>query len=102
MKNIQTKLRHNLRSRLRKTIHGRKHGLSPVRHLGCSVDELKKHLESQWQEGMSWDNYGYYGWHIDHIIPLSTFDLTNPDDFKKACHYSNLQPLWKDDNMKKG
>ena len=48
---------------------------------------------------MSWDNYGE--WHIDHIMPLSTFDLTNPDQLKEACKYTNLQPLWAEDNLHK-
>jgi hypothetical protein len=100
MKNVQYKLRHNLRSRLRKTIYGKKHGLSPVRHLGCSIEDLKKHLESQFDSKMSWNNYGE--WHIDHIKPLADFDLTDEDQFKEACHYTNLQPLWAKDNYSKG
>jgi hypothetical protein len=50
---------------------------------------------------MNWDNYGRKGWHIDHIKPLSSFDLTNKEQFKKACHYTNLQPMWYDENIKK-
>jgi len=50
---------------------------------------------------MSWDNYGYYGWHVDHIIPLSAFDLTDPIQFKKAMYYTNLQPLWMEENLAK-
>lgn len=70
--------------------------------MGCTVEELKKYLESKWQEGMSWDNYGFHGWHIDHIKPLASFNLTDRDELLKACHYTNLQPLWCKDNMKKG
>jgi hypothetical protein len=50
---------------------------------------------------MSWDNWGTHGWHIDHIIPLSSFDLTDREQFLKACHYTNLQPLWAADNIRK-
>lgn len=74
---------------------------SAIRDLGCSMEELKVYLESKFQPGMSWDNYSFTGWHIDHIIPLSSFDLTDPEQFKQACHYTNLQPLWAEDNFKK-
>ena len=69
--------------------------------LGCSIDELKKHLESKFKEGMSWENYGLRGWHIDHIIPCSSFDLTKEDEQRKCFNYTNLQPLWWIDNIKK-
>ena len=69
--------------------------------LGCSVGEFKLYLEVQFQPGMVWENYGVE-WHIDHITPLSWFDLSDKEQFSKACHYSNLQPLWKDENFSKG
>lgn len=74
---------------------------SAVKDLGCTVEELKSHLESKFQFGMSWDNYGLYGWHIDHIIPLSSYDLTDRKQLLEACHYTNLQPLWAKDNLSK-
>ncbi len=70
--------------------------------VGCPLPELKKHIESKFCEGMSWDNHGKFGWHIDHIIPCSSFDLTILEEQKKCFHYSNLQPLWAADNLRKG
>lgn len=67
--------------------------------LGCTVQEVKIHLEKQFTEGMSWDNYGK--WHIDHIRPLASFDLIKASEQKKAFNYTNLQPLWAKDNMQK-
>jgi len=69
---------------------------------GCSVAEVVKHLESQFTDGMTWDNYGFRGWHIDHVRPCSSFDMTDPEDQKRCFHVSNLQPLWAFDNMSKG
>ena len=70
--------------------------------MGCTEVELKTYLESKFQPGMSWDNYGRTGWHIDHIRPLSSFDLSNADEQARACHYTNLQPLWAKENLSKG
>jgi hypothetical protein len=72
-----------------------------VELLGCSPSELRQHLESLWQEGMSWSNYGLYGWHIDHKRPISSFDLSCEEQAKQCFHYSNLQPLWAKDNLAK-
>jgi hypothetical protein len=67
--------------------------------IGCSAKELKLFLESKFQNGMNWKNYGFNGWHIDHIIPCSKFDLSKIEEQKKCFHYSNLQPLWAKDNL---
>jgi len=98
--NLHFKLACNLRTRLWQVIKGMLKAGSAVRDLGCSIEQLKQHLESQFQEDMSWENYGQ--WHIDHIKPLAKFDLTDRNQFLEACHYTNLQPLWATDNIKKG
>jgi len=67
--------------------------------LGCSIEFFKQYLESQFQPGMSWDNQGK--WHIDHIIPCSSFNLLVPDQQRLCFNYHNLQPLWARDNMSK-
>ena len=73
-----------------------------IKLLGCSIEELKNYLEKKFIAGMTWDNHSLKGWHIDHIRPLSSFDLTEPRQVALACHYSNLQPLWAKDNIRKG
>jgi len=68
--------------------------------VGCTPEELKDYLSSKFKDGMNWDNYGVCGWHIDHIIPLAT--AKDEYDIYKLCHYTNLQPLWSEENLKKG
>ena len=68
--------------------------------VGCTPEFLKEHLENKFKEGMSWENHDLYGWHIDHIIPLSS--AKTEEEIYKLCHYSNLQPLWAGDNLSKG
>lgn len=67
--------------------------------IGCSIEQLLEHLESQFQDGMTWDNYGE--WHIDHIKPCAMFDFTKEEDQRECFHYTNLQPLWAEDNLRK-
>ncbi len=98
---IQFKLRSRLRSRLRMAITSKQKKGSAIRDLGCSVPELKIYLESKFQSGMNWDNWSRNGWHIDHIIPLDSFDLTKQEELKRAVHYTNLQPLWAKENISK-
>jgi hypothetical protein len=74
---------------------------SVIKTLGCTLLEFKNHIETLWQPGMTWENHKHDGWHIDHIKPLSSFDLTDPEQFKQANHYTNLQPLWAFDNISK-
>ena len=70
--------------------------------IGCTLLELRDYLESLWKPGMSWDNYTLDGWHIDHIRPLASFDLSDPEQQRAAFHYTNCQPLWATDNYAKG
>lgn len=95
------KIKTDLRCRTGQALRENHKSGSAIRDLGCSISELKVYLESKFQPGMTWDNWSRNGWHIDHIRPLSKFDLTNRKQFLEACHYTNLQPLWSKDNIKK-
>ena len=70
--------------------------------LGCDIPQVKAHIESLWLPGMTWDNWSRTGWHIDHIRPCASFDLTDPEQQRQCFHYTNLQPLWAADNLRKG
>ena len=99
---IHTKIRFNVASLMRSRLKSKnKQGV--FRNLGYTVEELINHLEKQFSQGMTWDNYGKE-WHIDHIKPDSWFEYTSMDDedFKQAWDISNLQPLFKQDNLRKG
>lgn len=98
------RLRDALRTRIRIALKtGDKIG-SSITDLGSSVEDLKWWLEFWFDYGMTWDNYGNKDgqWSIDHIKPLSKFDLTNKKQFSEACNYKNLQPMWHIDNIRKG
>ena len=88
-----------MRHRLRSAIAGGFKSGSAVRDLGCSIEDLKRYLESKFEIGMSWKNYGE--WHIDHVVPLSWFNLENREQLIYACRFDNLQPLWAEDNIRK-
>lgn len=96
-KDIFFKMKKNLRSRLSKAIRKNWIKGSAIKNLGCSMRESKQYIESKFQPGMTWDNYGQ--WHFDHIIPLSS--VLSEQQLKELCHYSNLQPLWAKDNILK-
>ena len=99
---INFRLRINLRARFGAALKNNYKTGSAIDSLGCSVEELRTYLENQFTEGMTWENYGKHGWHIDHIRPLCSFDLTVESQLNQACHYTNLQPLWAKDNLSKG
>jgi|688.fasta_scaffold317982_2 hypothetical protein len=88
-----------LRGRLWKAIARNSKQSSSLTLLGCTIDELKIHLEKQFTKKMTWKNYGK--WHIDHIKPCCSFDLTDFEQQKLCFHYTNLQPLWAKDNIRK-
>ena len=100
--NLAVRIVGNLRSRIKNVLIRGSKTFHTIEVLGCTAQELKHHLESQFQDGMSWENYGKFGWHIDHIRPCASFDLTDPEQQKQCFHYSNLQPLWWRDNLSKG
>lgn len=99
--NIQYKIRTVTSARIRRALSNNHKSKSSRELLGCTIKELKQHLEDQWEEGMAWDNWTIDGWHIDHIKPCASFDLSDPEQQKECFHYTNLQPLWAEDNLKK-
>lgn len=96
------KIKRNLRRRIHHLLINKHKSSSTFELIGCSAEQFKDHIESLFTEGMSWDNYGFYGWHIDHIIPCCSFDLTQESEQKKCFHYSNQRPMWAKDNLVKG
>jgi len=100
---MQFKIKSNLRTRLflalKRQNTKKKSGMTAL--LGCTIQELKCILELRFTKGMQWDNYGSF-WHVDHIIPLSSFDLSDPKQLAIACHYTNLRPMKASANMAKG
>lgn len=100
--NPQVKLAVRVRSRLSRAIKRECRHKTAIAMLGCSVDELKTHIESLFKPGMTWANWSFRGWHLDHIKPLEFFDLTDPKQLEQACHFTNLQPLWMSENLMKG
>lgn len=90
----------NLRRRTRAVLEGINKSAATLELIGCSPKQLKAHLERLFVDDMSWDNYR--AWHIDHIKPCGSFDLTISTEQIKCFHYTNLQPLWATDNLEKG
>ena len=96
LENTEYRLAKNMRAHCARAVRYAMNGEdlnSSSENLGCTYGELKKHMESQFKDGMTWENYGREGWHIDHIMPLSKGG---------SNHYTNLQPLWAADNISKG
>ncbi len=93
------KLKAYCRFRIWSALKGLQKSKRTMKLLGCTIDELWTYLESKFTEGMTKENHGK--WHVDHIIPCASFDLSDPEQQEKCFHYTNLQPLWAIDNMKK-
>ncbi len=96
---LDFRLTSNLRSRLSMALRGSIKSGHTFELIGCSLEELKNHVQKQFKPGMSWENYGE--WQIDHIIPCAVFDMTKKEEQEKCFHYLNLQPLWKQENLAK-
>jgi len=104
---LNERIKHNIRVRINKAINGINKSGSAVKELGCSIEEFKIYIESKFEPWMTWDNYGKYDkniqtWNIDHIKPLDSFDLSNEEEFKRACYYKNLRPFSSKENLMKG
>ena len=94
-------MKHFLGNRIRKVLGGWiKKSKKTQELIGCTIEQLWIHLESKFQKGMTKENYGL--WHVDHVRPCASFDLTDPKQQAICFHYTNLQPLWAIDNLKKG
>lgn len=99
-----------LRRAAKRLLFGKIKHVSTIKSLGCTIEHFIKQFETMFynhpltNEKMTWNNYGkgVDKWHIDHIIPLVSFNLADKEQYLKACHYTNLQPLWEIDNLKKG
>jgi len=102
MKDPKAKLHRNIACAVYLSLVGNKRGRNVFKLLGYPVEELQRHMESLFDNSMTWENYGR--WHIDHKVPISAFNFTTPEDidFKRCWALSNLQPLWRLDNIKKG
>ena len=99
---LNVKIGSIFRQRIWRILKGKNVVFNMEEIIGCTLMELKIYLENKFQKNMSWNNYGQFGWHIDHIEPCCNFDFSNIEQLKKCFHYTNLQPLWWMDNLKKG
>jgi len=90
-----------VRTRIWQAIKNHKKEYRTLTLIDCTPAELKKHLESQFDSKMSWNNYGVHGWHVDHRKPCDAFDLSDPDEQIQCFHYTNLQPMWGPENCSK-
>lgn len=95
------RIKTNLRARVGKAVRGLDKSATTEELLGCTFEQLRAHLQSLFKPGMTWENMGRNGWHVDHKTPCCAFDLSDPEQQRVCFHFSNLQPLWQLDNLKK-
>lgn len=91
-----------MRTRIGKLIKRGDKAARTTELLGCDRETFIAHIEKRFKPGMTWDNWSMHGWHVDHVRPLISFDLNDPEQQKAAFHYTNLQPLWAVENILKG
>jgi Uri superfamily endonuclease len=101
------KLKRRLRTRLHHALKGGYKTGSAIRDLGCSIEQLKQHLESKFESWMTWENWGPYDvnrqtWHIDHVVPLDSVNLLDVEQLKRVCSFNNLRPILAKENLSKG
>lgn len=98
------RLKVSLRTRIWMALHRHKgtKACKSMELVGCDLAHFRNHIESLWKPGMTWSNYGHLGWHVDHVLPIASFDLTIPSEQKKCFHYTNTRPMWWHDNLSKG
>lgn len=101
--NVHNKIRNILADRIRKSVVKGFKSAKTLELLGCSREFFMAYIESQFEAGMSWDNFGRYGWNFDHVRPCASFtDLRIPEQQQECFFYMNLRPMWWDDNLSKG
>lgn len=102
--NPKLRLGHGVTGAIGTSLHGNKAGRHWESLVGYTLEDLMHYLKARFQPGMTWQNYGRFGWHIDHVKPIASFSFESPDDpqFKECWALSNLQPMWAHDNLQKG
>lgn len=101
-KAVTARMVSNIRHRIILTLKGETKSKKTIELLGCSLEEFHSHIKKQFQQGMTFENYGKYGWHLDHIIPCARFDLSQSEHQKICFNFKNLQPMWAIENLSKG
>ena len=97
---MRYKLKCNMRTRMYNSLKGKTKSFTTIKLLGCNGLQFKEYLQKGFTKKMTWENYGSY-WHIDHIRPLASFDISIPEEQQKAFHFSNCQPLEAKANLTK-